>query len=189
MNEARYHCANRPVWCGGNSSPCTPARPKPDRVTTLPRSGVNGIATHSVLSDVTPSANASVRHDVLLCCLAPSGRRTTLAATLSYTALDPFAVALVFHGPSDDVVWLVDRQLLMAGRDAAAGEGDVLVRPARGEGTIVIQLRSPDGTLEAVLPRDDLDAFVARTLALVPLGEERLDPELLLDALLGSEAE
>lgn len=189
MNEARYHCANRPCGAVGNSSPCTPTRPKPDRGTSLPPLGVNGIATRSVLSDVTPSVNASVHHDVLLCCLAPSGRRTTLAATLTYAAVDPYAVALVFHGPSDDVVWLVDRQLLMAGRDAAVGEGDVLVRPARGEGTIVIQLRSPDGTLEAVLPRDDLDAFVARTLAVVPIGEERLDPELLLDALLGSEAE
>jgi len=131
--------------------------------------------------------SASVSHDVLLRCLAPSGRRTTLAATLVYTDADPYAVRVVFHGPHDDVSWLVDRQLLLAGRSVASGQGDVLVRP--GDGIVEICFRSPDGTLETVLPRPDLDAFLVRTTALVPLGEERVDADELLTALLASDAE
>lgn len=129
---------------------------------------------------------SSVSQDVLLRCQAPSGRRTTLAATLHYAAVDPYAVRVVFHGPRDDVAWLVDRQLLVAGRSAPAGLGDVLVRP--GDGVVEIRFRSPDGSLDTVLPRVDLDLFLARTLAVVPLGEEQVDADLLLSALLGSGA-
>jgi hypothetical protein len=130
----------------------------------------------------------SVSHDVLLRCQAPSGRRTTLAATLEYAESDPYAVRVVFHGPADDVTWLVDRQLLMAGRYVPAGVGDVLIRPDL-DGRVEIRFRSPAGSLVTLLPLADLDHFLARTLAIVPLGREQVDTERLREALLGSQTE
>ncbi|WP_170867168.1 SsgA family sporulation/cell division regulator [Nocardioides lianchengensis] len=127
-------------------------------------------------------------HDVLLRCATPSGRRTTLAATLAYAELDPYAVRVVFHSPHDDVAWLVDRELLIAGLEVVAGDGDVRARPVAA-GMIELRFRSPAGSLVALLPRTDLDVFLARTLDLVPLGEERIDADELLVALLASEAE
>jgi hypothetical protein len=129
---------------------------------------------------------ASVCHDVLLHCLAPSGRRTTLAATLAYADLDPYAVRVVFHGPRDDIAWLVDREVLMAGRHRPAGEGDVMVRPDARD-TVAVRFSSPQGSLETWLPRCHLDSFLAATLELVPLGTESVDADDLLVALLASD--
>lgn len=130
--------------------------------------------------------SACVSHDVLLHCLAPSGRRTTLAATLAYAELDPYAVRVVFHGPREDIAWLVDRELLMAGRHSPAGEGDVRVRPTARD-AVTVRFSSPAGILETWLPRHHLDAFLARTLDLVPLGAEAVDADQLLQALLAAE--
>lgn len=133
--------------------------------------------------------STSVSHDVLLRCVAPSGRRTTLAVTLVYADADPYAVRLVFHGPHDDIAWMVDRELLIAGLDQAVGEGDVLVRPTPAGDAVEIGFHSPDGSLRTTVPRPDLDGFLARTLEVVPLGDEWVDADELLEALLGSQTE
>lgn len=130
--------------------------------------------------------STTVSHDVLLRCVAPSGRETTLAVTLGYDAADPYAVRFDFHGPREDVAWLVARELLMTGRHTPTGEGDVLVRPDARD-AVLVQFRSPAGSLETTLPRCHLDAFLDRTLALVPVGAETVDPDELLDALLQAE--
>lgn len=135
------------------------------------------------------TASTSVTQAVLLRCRTPSGRRTTLSATLAYADLDPYAVRVVFHGPQDEVAWLVDRELLIGGLDGAVGEGDVLVRPRRGGEMIEIRFRSPDGSLSTTLPRTELGAFLSRTLGVVALGEEQVDADELLVALLGSGTE
>ncbi|WP_244928561.1 SsgA family sporulation/cell division regulator [Nocardioides sp. W7] len=133
--------------------------------------------------------SGTVSHAVLLRCRTPSGRRTTLSATLAYADLDPYAVRVVFHGPRDDVAWLVDRELLIAGLEVAVGEGDILVRPRRSWEAIEIRFRSPTGCLVTALPRTELGAFLAATLDVLALGGERVDADELLVALLASGTE
>ncbi|HTW18300.1 MAG TPA: SsgA family sporulation/cell division regulator [Nocardioides sp.] len=135
------------------------------------------------------TASTSVTQAVLLRCRTPSGRRTTLTATLAFADLDPYAVRVVFHGPQDEVTWLVDRELLIAGLESSVGEGDIRIRPRRGGEAVEIRFRSPDGSLTTTLPRADLGVFLARTLDVVALGDEQVDADELLAALLASGTE
>jgi hypothetical protein len=135
------------------------------------------------------TASTSVTQAVLLRCRTPSGRRTTLTATLAFADLDPYAVRVVFHGPQDEVAWLVDRELLIAGLESSVGEGDIRVRPRRGGEAVEIRFRSPGGSLTTTLPRADLGVFLARTLDVVALGDEQVDADELLAALLASGTE
>ena len=122
-----------------------------------------------------------VSHAVRLSCRTPTGRCVTLAARLGYDSADPWAVSVCFVGSGDEIVWLLGRDLLLAGRYARVGEGDVLVGPA-GDG-VEIHFRSPAGSLRAVVGARALDTFLAATTALVAPGAETLDRDRLVAAL------
>ena len=115
---------------------------------------------------------------------------TEVPALLCYDAADPFAVRIAFGdatdgeaGPDPDggITWLLSRELLRAGLDRPAGDGDVRLWPARGAGDgLYLHLRAPSGEALFEVSRASVAAFLRGTEALVPVGEE--SARLTLDA-------
>ncbi|SEL43158.1 Streptomyces sporulation and cell division protein, SsgA [Blastococcus sp. DSM 46786] len=123
---------------------------------------------------------------------------TEVPALLCYDPTDPYAVRIAF-GDADDqdggadgeegIAWLVSRELLQAGLEHPAGDGDVRVWPARATADLLyLHLRAPSGEALFELSRATVAAFLRHTEALVPPGSEgellQLDQEL--DALLSN---
>lgn len=138
---------------------------------------------------VGQGTTGEVSQHLLLSTVSPSGRSVSLPTTLRYRAEDPYAVAFVFHSAGGDVEWVVARTLLMQGLAAPVGDGDVRVYPAVDEiGVAVTRLDfcSPDGRLVAEADPLTVQAFLARTFALVPVGAEsqHLDLDAVVEALL-----
>jgi hypothetical protein len=121
---------------------------------------------------------------------------TEVPALLSYEAADPFAVRITFgdvgsgaEAGDDGVTWLVGRELLQAGLDRPAGDGDVRVWPASATADVLfLHLRAPSGEALFELSRATLSTFVRETEALVPTGTEGtvLDLDEELTALLSN---
>jgi hypothetical protein len=135
------------------------------------------------------SASQALAHDVPLSCVDPWGRTVEVPTTLRYRVCDPYAVSLVFHSTGGDVEWVVSRTLLLQGLAAPSGEGDVTVYPSmdeEGGDVTVLDFCSPDGWLTAQAETQALQAFLAGTFALVPVGSEsnHLDMDGLIAALL-----
>ncbi|MFJ8626387.1 SsgA family sporulation/cell division regulator [Kitasatospora sp. NPDC093550] len=99
---------------------------------------------------------------------------------VGYEAADPYAVRFTFHLPGDaPVTWFFARELLLDGTGGPAGEGDVRVRPVgEDRAELCVVLRSPDGRSVLRAPAAPLVAFLARTVALVPIGRECTGREL-----------
>ena len=120
------------------------------------------------------------------------GRTVEVPATFEYDAGDPWAVRITFPadrgGTATPVRWVVARELLLQGVTEPAGEGDVQVFPSideHGRAAVVMELCSPDGRLVLQLCTSELHRFLARTLAVVPLGAESIDLDRLVDVLVG----
>jgi hypothetical protein len=102
---------------------------------------------------------------------------TEVPALLSYEISDPFAVRITF-GDSDarsdeGIAWLVGRELLQAGLDRPAGEGDVRLWPSRTSGDVLyLHLRAPSGEALFEVSRGTVAGFLRLTESLVPAGEE-----------------
>jgi hypothetical protein len=110
---------------------------------------------------------------------------TEVPATLGYEVTDPYAVRICFGDPHGDdaIAWLVARDLLRAGLDRPAGEGDVRLWPARTTGDVLfLHLRAPSGEALFEVSRGTVAAFLRQTEHLVPVGAEaavlRVDDEL-----------
>jgi hypothetical protein len=102
---------------------------------------------------------------------------TEVPAALSYAVSDPFAVRIGFGDagePVDDgITWLLGRELLAAGLERPAGDGDVRIWPARTSGDVLyLHLRAPSGEALFELSRATVAAFLQRTEELVPSGQE-----------------
>jgi hypothetical protein len=122
---------------------------------------------------------------------------TEVPALLRYDAADPFAVRIAFGDTTEDdlgdpeaaITWLLSRELLQAGLDRPAGEGDVRLWPARAATDVLyLHLRAPSGEALFEVSRASVVAFLRQTEALVPLGEEtaRLALDEELQALLSN---
>ncbi|MGR7027902.1 SsgA family sporulation/cell division regulator [Geodermatophilus sp. URMC 62] len=118
---------------------------------------------------------------------------TEVPAVLSYEVRDPFAVSIGFGdtaGSADDgITWLLARELLTAGLERPAGDGDVRLWPARTSGDVLyLHLRAPSGEALFELSRATVAAFLLQTEALVPPGQETaaLDVDEQLAALLSN---
>jgi hypothetical protein len=97
-------------------------------------------------------------------------------------------VWITFRTTTDPVRWAVGRDLLLRGLTDPAGEGDVQLFPSvdeNGRAAVVMELCSPDGRLVTQMRTSDLYGFLSRTLAIVPLGAERIDLDLLVESLVG----
>ncbi|MFJ9902422.1 SsgA family sporulation/cell division regulator [Streptomyces sp. NPDC101152] len=97
---------------------------------------------------------------------------------LSYDRADPFAVSLMFHMCTDTTVrWVVGRDLLLDGLERLSGVGDVQVWPCRRPGADQVHIAlCPCPKEEAVVVTTSaraLEAFLRRTLAVVPTGTEQ----------------
>ncbi|MFE4637818.1 SsgA family sporulation/cell division regulator [Streptomyces sp. NPDC056773] len=101
--------------------------------------------------------------------------RTRLSARVGYRSDSPFEVSMTFfHGRTPLRSWVFARDLLLDGRTAFAGEGDVLIWPDE-EGTdrrICIVLSSPDGECLLTVAEGDVDLWCRRMTDLVPRGSE-----------------
>ncbi len=102
---------------------------------------------------------------------------TEVPALLSYQVSDPFAVRITFGDSGTDggegISWLVARELLQAGLDRPAGEGDVRLWPSRTAGDVLyLHLRAPSGEALFELSRGAVAGFLQLTENIVPMGEE-----------------
>lgn len=115
----------------------------------------------------------TVTHRVLFGLLAPGTNGVPIEARLHYDVTDPYAVAVVFQTRSGPVEWIFARELLADGLIAAAGEGDIQVRPsADDEAAVLIELRAPTGGAVLDAPAEELADFLDATYDLVLPGEE-----------------
>ncbi len=118
---------------------------------------------------------------------------TEVPARLCYDIADPYAVRIAFGevgdtgavADADDagISWLLSRELLQAGLERPAGEGDVRLWPAQSSADVLfLHLRAPSGEALFELSRATVAAFLRQTEALVPSGTETavltLDDEL-----------
>ncbi|HEU4540166.1 MAG TPA: SsgA family sporulation/cell division regulator [Jiangellaceae bacterium] len=132
----------------------------------------------------------TVSYDLALHLLSADGHVLPLTAILHYDARDPLAVTALFNdGSGEPIRWVFARDLLEAGLDQAAGEGDVLIWPTRdveGRPAIHLRLRSPHGDALLEACADELERFLLATHRLVPPGSEHrhLDLEAAITALL-----
>lgn len=112
-----------------------------------------------------------------------------VAATLIYSAGDPYAVQVSFHTGEEPVHWCFAREVLSAGLDGPAPElaADIRVWPDEKRGLLGIALTPPSGL--AIFETDEAPVaeFLARSYQLVPEGEEtaHLDLDEDLADLLG----
>ncbi len=107
---------------------------------------------------------------------------TEVPALLCYDADDPFAVRIAFGeateedagpDPEGGITWLLSRELLRAGLDRPAGDGDVRLWPARGAGDgLYLHLRAPSGEALFEVSRGTVAGFLQLTASVVPFGEE-----------------
>src|SRR4051794_3504968 len=104
-----------------------------------------------------------------------------LKVKFRYQVADPWAVVLDFGtGGQGWVRWVLARDLLIAGLDLptgpdtiAVGAGDVQVGPdPELSWRVWIDVASPSGAARFAFKRDDLQAALAKTEALVPTGHE-----------------
>src|SRR5918995_1579326 len=120
---------------------------------------------------------------------------TEVPALLCYDAADPFAVRIAFGDIGDEngvvdpddggIAWLLSRELLQAGLEGPAGDGDVRLWPAHAATDVLfLHLRAPSGEALFELSRATVAAFLRQTETLVPSGSESdlldLDDELLV---------
>jgi hypothetical protein len=132
----------------------------------------------------------TVSYDLALHLLSADGQVLPLTAILHYDASDPLAVTVLFNDGGDEPVrWVFARDLLEAGLDQSAGEGDVLIWPTRdstGRPAVHVRLRSPHGDALLEASADQLERFLYATHRLVAPGTEHrhLDLDGAIAALL-----
>lgn len=141
--------------------------------------------------------SSTVSAEVELRCVLPQRTIMPLAASLSYSSEDPYAIQITFDvGNEEPVEWTFARDLLSTGMMDRQGMGDVRVWPSAGseDGTLGsvlnIELCSPFGNAHFEAPAGQIADFVRRTCQIVPAGEEsnHLNIESELIQLLGREA-
>jgi len=112
-----------------------------------------------------------------------------LPATFGYDPTDPWAVAITFGTPSEEVRWVVGRDLLTSGLTDPAGEGDIRLWPSideDGRAVVCMDFHSPEGRLITHARTAELHSFLHRAWEAVPPGSEneRVDLDLLAESLL-----
>jgi hypothetical protein len=116
-----------------------------------------------------------------------------LDAELRYDPSDPFAVSLAIGVDcGEPVVWTFARDLLAAGVNSAAGEGDITIEPdvSEGFGTEERRLRvtlATDCMATMLASTDRVVEFLVETYGVVATGTEldRVDFDAEIAALLG----
>lgn len=147
-----------------------------------------GVAEMSNISRGTISA----RQDLLL--VGPGEVTVPLMADLYYSCEDPYAVTMSLDaGMGDPIDWTFARDLLTGALHGPEGLGDVRAWPCAalpeaeadadadadaGEKFLSIALASPDGYAVFETDAAGIEAFLDRTYALVPAGQESAQVDL-----------
>ncbi|MFH9826449.1 SsgA family sporulation/cell division regulator [Streptomyces bobili] len=125
---------------------------------------------HEKADNVTPMVCR-----MLVCLLGADEMDVPLPVDLRYDIADPYAVYMTFHlGPHETRQWVMGRDLLMSGQQQLTGLGDVRAWPSRRRGvsTMCISIGAPEEAVVLEARALTLDAFLRRTLDLVPRGTE-----------------
>lgn len=135
------------------------------------------------------NSSATVSAELGLSLVVPEHGAVPLVASMCYSADDPYAIRMSFHvGADEPVEWIFARELLAAGLESHAGEGDVQVWPSEDRGLEVLNLAlsSPFGEAHFEAPRSATSAFLSRTFEMIAAGAESefLDVDSELDELL-----
>jgi Streptomyces sporulation and cell division protein, SsgA len=120
-------------------------------------------------------SSATVSTELGLTLVVPGNESVPLAASLSYSADDPYAIRIAFHvGTDEPVEWIFARELLATGLAYPAGEGDVQVCPdPRGRRDVLsIALSSPFGQARFEAPASATSDFLHLTYDIVAAGRE-----------------
>ncbi|MER7569091.1 SsgA family sporulation/cell division regulator [Streptomyces sp. NPDC097941] len=122
----------------------------------------------------------------------PAELPAPLPAELHYDMTDPYAVRLSIGAPTARPVdWMFARSLLTEGLQRPTGTGDVLVIPLHRcrPGSVRIVLRSAAGHALVDIAAAAIDAFLRRTVSLVPPGTEsrHIDMDRALAELTGGQ--
>ena len=92
-------------------------------------------------------------------------------AELRYLCDDPFAVQMLLSiEQSPAICWILSRDLLVTGAAMPSGVGDVQLYPTYDG--VIIELRSGVYVVALLAYAPDVAEFIARTLAVVPVGAE-----------------
>jgi hypothetical protein len=119
--------------------------------------------------------SVTVSAELGLSLVVPEHGAVPLVASLDYCADDPYAVKMAFHvGTDEPVEWIFARELLAAGLQAPAGEGDVQVWPQDGDASDIlnIALSSPFGEAHFQAPKSATAEFLRSTYQIIPEGSE-----------------
>jgi hypothetical protein len=123
-----------------------------------------------------PMTNSvTVSAELGLSLVVPEHGAVPLVASLDYCADDPYAIKMAFHvGTDEPVEWIFARELLAAGLESVAGEGDVKVWPEEldGEDVLNIALSSPFGEAHFEAPLRATAEFLRSTYEIIPAGCE-----------------
>lgn len=108
--------------------------------------------------------------------LAPRCPAVPVRVELRYDTRDPYAVVAAFRtGKAGWVEWVFARDLLADGLIAAAGDGDVRIRPSADDPeVVVVELSSPSGHAVFEASAQEFADFLDRTYDVVLPGNEHL---------------
>jgi hypothetical protein len=131
------------------------------------------------------NSGPTVSAELGLSLVVPEHGAVPLVASLWYSTDDPYAIRMAFHvGTDEPVEWIFSRELLSAGMDGPAGDGDVHVWPGtdHGLGVLNVALSSPFGHAHFEAPISAIADFLTRTFTVIPAGHEstfiNIDSEL-----------
>ena len=138
------------------------------------------------------ASRATVTAELSLGLVGPEDTIVPLMAGLHYASADPYAIRMAFHvGTGEPVEWTLARDLLAAALVSPQGIGDVRAWPSAahpdpaaggapegaaagspGPGLMHLVMSSPFGHAQFQAPAAAIAAFLTRTYALVPAGQE-----------------
>ena len=125
---------------------------------------------------MTQTGPSAISAPLELQLVAADGAFVPVEADFAYDPVDPFAIRAEFRLSEDEapVVWVFARDLISAGLEAPAGQGDVSLWPSqsRGEPVVCMALTSPGGQALLECRREDLSGFLEQTLSTVAAGDE-----------------
>jgi hypothetical protein len=130
---------------------------------------------------------AAISADLDLTLVLGDDRIIPVAATLTYSIAEPFAVSALFRTTDGNINWVFARDLLENGLTESVGEGDVVIWPAHdADGDIIcISLSSPGGNALLEADTGELRTFLDASYNIVGRGSESdyVDVDSFLDAL------
>ena len=116
-----------------------------------------------------------IDHEQVAVLLPTAGNAAVTPVTTrwAYDTTEPYALTVAFATDRGRwVEWVFARDLLIDGLTEPAGDGDFRVAPDTDPDLVILEIIAPSGSAAFTLEREDVAAFLDRTLELVPAGTE-----------------